>query len=66
MDDIELYKFFKDFSCGHFNLQYSHHSHHWNIQYGYNSIEISREDLVKLEAQLKELKLKYIPKPKPM
>ena len=65
-DDIELYEFFKEFGCGHFNIQYNHHAHCWKIQFGHRSTEISREDLVKLESQLKELKLKYIPKQKPL
>lgn len=66
MDDIELYEFFKGFSCKHFDLSYSHDVHYWNIVYGDRNAEISREDLVKLESQLKELRLKYIPKQKPL
>lgn len=61
IDDIELYEFFKEFSCKHFNIRYAHDKHCWNIQSGHTSVEISREDLVKLESQLKELELKYIP-----
>lgn len=66
MDDIELYEFFKDFDCKYFSLNYSHDVHCWNIQYGDRNKEISKEDLLKLESQLKELKLKYFPKLKPL
>lgn len=65
MDDIELYEFFKDFSCNHFSLNYNHDAHCWNIQYGNREIEISKEDLLKLELYLKEFRLKYIPEPEP-
>ena len=67
IDDIELYEFFKGFSCEHFDLNYSHDVHCWNIKVGYRNVEISREDLVKLESFLKELSLKYlnIPPEKP-
>ena len=66
MDDIELYEFFKDFSCEYFQLDYDHKAHCWDIYYGHRHAKVSREDLVKLESQLKEFKLKYLPKQEPL
>ncbi len=63
IDDIELYEFFKGFSCEHFDIEYDHNNHCWNICFEYRSDNISREDLIKLESQLKELSLKYLNKP---
>ena len=63
IDDIELYEFFKDFSCGHFNIQYDHDTHCWNTKFEHRTEEVSREDLVKLESYLKEFSFKYHNKP---